>query len=593
MNKFFTPRKVLAVAAILIAAWLLYPIVFGKKKLREPEEVYVRLDAAPTTMNIFLSGGHGPSMYVARLIFPSLGDLDPKTLEMQPMLLQSIPSVRTVQDGPRKGQFAYDFAIIPEATWDNGSPITAQDIAFTLKVVFHPDLPTLFRGFMTQISGMDIDPADPKKFTIYLSSFYMLSLEALCSTPILPAYHYDANNRLTNVPLADFLDTSKTKVLAADPNLDAFEKEFSEAKFANDPNALSGSGGYRLEVMNEQGAILVKKQNWWGDKVAEKYPMLRAYPKKLVYKVVKDDLAMDNMIKQGQLDLIGGSFNPSKFLEWKATDSIAAKFDFLTMGYVSYNRWLVNHKNPVLADPMVRKALTHILDYDYLINQVQRGMAIRISVPMPPNKPYYNKSLPLPDFNIAKAREILANAGWADTDGDGFADKVLNGKKQALSFKLLAPTSSKVNELTANSMKETCKQAGIDLQIVSADLSTISADTKIGNYDSAILGVFIFPGQVEYYQRFHSKSLVPAGDNRSNYVSAEADRLIEAIRVEPDPVKRNQDYLKIQEILYNDLPEIPLYAPLQRIIISKKFEPGIESENRPGYYEQFARVREE
>lgn len=593
MNKFFTPRKVLAVAAILIAAWLLYPIVFGKKKLREPEEVYVRLDAAPTTMNIFLSGGHGPSMYVARLIFPSLGDLDPKTLEMQPMLLQSIPSVRTVQDGPRKGQFAYDFAIIPEATWDNGSPITAQDIAFTLKVVFHPDLPALFRGFMTQISGMDIDPADPKKFTVYLSSFYMLSLEALCSTPILPAYHYDANNRLTNVPLADFLDTSKTKVLAADPNLDAFEKEFSEAKFANDPNALSGSGGYRLEVMNEQGAILVKKQNWWGDKVAEKYPMLRAYPKKLVYKVVKDDLAMDNMIKQGQLDLIGGSFNPSKFLEWKATDSIAAKFDFLTMGYVSYNRWLVNHKHPVLADPMVRKALTHILDYDYLINQVQRGMAIRISVPMPPNKPYYNKSLPLPDFNIAKAREILANAGWTDTDGDGFADKVLNGKKQALSFKLLAPTSSKVNELTANSMKETCKQAGIDLQIVSADLSTISADTKNGNYDSAILGVFIFPGQVEYYQRFHSKSLVPAGDNRSNYVSAEADRLIEAIRVEPDPVKRNQDYLKIQEILYNDLPEIPLYAPLQRIIISKKFEPGIESENRPGYYEQFARVREE
>jgi peptide/nickel transport system substrate-binding protein len=443
------------------------------------------------------------------------------------------------------------------------------------------------------MSAMDIDPANPKKFTVYFSSFYMLALETLCSTPILPAYHYDANNRMTNVALADFLDTSKTKALSADPNLDAFVKDFSEAKFTNDPNALSGGGAYRLEVMNEQGAVLVKKQNWWGDGVADKYPMLRVYPKKIVYKVVSDDLAMENLIKNGQLDLVGGSINPSKFLEWKAIDSLAAKFNFLTMGYTQYNRWMLNHKNIVLSDPMVRKALTHVIDYDYLVNQVQRGMAIRISSPMPPNKPYYNKNLALPDFNIAKVKEILASAGWADSDADGFADKVINGKKQALTFKLLVGAPSKVNELACNSLKETCKQAGIDLQLVSMDLGTISTDTKNGNYDSAFLGVGIFPGQVEYYQRFHSKSLSPAGDNRSNYVSAEADRLIEAIRVEPDPVKRNELYLKIQEVFYNELPEIPVYAPLQRIIISKKFESGLESENRPGYYEQFARIKAE
>lgn len=592
-NNFFTPRRILIAIAVLLAAWLLYPLVFGKKKVHEPEEVHVRLDAAPANINVFLSGGHAPSTYLSRQIFQTLGDLDPKTLEMKPLLLQSIPTVRQVQDGPQKGQYAYDFAIIPEATWDNGSPVTAQDVAFTLKVVFHPNLPALFRGYLTQMSGMDIDPADPKKFTVYLNSFYMLSLETLCSTPIFPAYQYDANSRLTNIPLADFLDTSRIKALASDPNMEAFVKDFSEAKFANDPNAISGSGAYRLEIMNEQGAVLVKKQNWWGDKVAEQYPMLRVYPKKLVYKVVKDDLAMENMLKSGELDLVGGSINPAKFLEWKAVDSLAARYQFMTLGYTMYNRWLLNHKSPVLADPQVRKALTHVIDYDYLINQVQRGMAIRISVPMPPNRPYYNKSLAQPDFNIAKAREILAQAGWIDTDGDGFADKVLNGKKQPLSFRLLAATSSKVNELTANSLKETCKQAGIDLQLVPADLSMMTNDTKNGNYDSAILGVSIFPGQVEYYQRFHSKSLAPAGDNRSNYVSAEADRLIEAIRVEPDAAKRNQDYLKIQEVLYNDLPEIPLFAPLQRIIVSNKFEQGIESENRPGYYEHFAKIKED
>jgi ABC-type transport system substrate-binding protein len=130
------------------------------------------------------------------------------------------------------------------------------------------------------------------------------------------------------------------------------------------------------------------------------------------------------------------------------------------MGYTQYNRWMLNHKNIVLSDPMVRKALTHVIDYDYLVNQVQRGMAIRISSPMPPNKPYYNKNLALPDFNIAKVKEILASAGWADSDADGFADKVINGKKQALTFKLLVGAPSKVNELACNSLRSAIGEHG-------------------------------------------------------------------------------------------------------------------------------------
>jgi peptide/nickel transport system substrate-binding protein len=142
-------------------------------------------------------------------------------------------------------------------------------------------------------------------------------------------------------------------------------------------------------------------------------------------------------------------------------------------------------------------------------------------------------------------------------------------------------------------MKETARQAGIDLVIVSADLSVMSADTRSGNFDSALLGAAIFPGQVEYYQRFHSKSLSPAGDNRAGYINPKADSLIVAIRTEPDVAKRNELYLQVQQLFYDDLPEIPLFAPMQRVIISKKFVEGVESENRPGYYEHFARMKPE
>jgi ABC-type transport system substrate-binding protein len=593
MNKLFSLRRILAIIAMLVAALLLYPILFGKKKTRTPEEVFVRIDSAPNNFNTFLSGGHAPSTFVSRQTFQTLGDLDPKTLEIKPLLVKAIPTVRMVQDGPRKGSFAYDFEINPEATWDNGTPVTANDVAFTLKIICHPGLPSTWRGYLAQLSGIEIDPSDSKKFSLFFNSFYMLSLETLCNTPIYPAYNYDAANRLTNIPLSDFLDTSKTAALVIDPNLKAFVEEFSQAKFANDPNAISGSGPYRLELMNEQGAIMVKKQNWWGDNAVEQYPMLAAFPKKLVYKVVKDDLTLENMIKNGELDLIGGVINPAKFLEMKANDTLASKYNFLAMGTTQYNRWVLNHRNPILADVQVRQALTHIVDYDYFVNQVQRGMAVRIAVPMPPDRPYYAKNIPLPDFNIAKAKAILAQAGWTDTDGNGILDKVINGKRQQLSFKLMAAMSIKTNELFANSLKETARQAGIDLILASADLSVMSADTRSGNFDSALLGVALFPGQVEYYQRFHSKSLSPAGDNRAGYISAKADSLIEAIRSQPDVAKRNDLYLQVQQVFYDEIPEIVLFAPTQRIIISKKFEPGLESGNRPGYYEHFARMKPE
>lgn len=592
MNKTFTLRRVLALLAVIVAAWLLYPLIFRKNPVRVPEEVFVRIDSAPNNLNIFMNGGHAPSSFVSRQTFLTLGDLDPKTLEMKPTLITRIPIVRTAADGLFKGHFAYDFEIIPEAVWDNGTPITGQDVAFTLKIVFHPGLPASYRGYLTQMSGMDIDPANPKKFTVYLSSFYMLSLETLCSTPIYPSYQYDAANRLTNIPIADFLDTAQTARLANDSNMKAFIDEFSQPKFANDPNAISGSGPYRMEVMNEQGAVFVKKQNWWGDAVAEQYPMLAVYPKKLVYKVVKDEVTLENMINKGQLDLIGGLINPANFLAMKENDSLALRYNFLTLGTTQYNRWVLNHRNPILADVAVRRALRHLVDYDYMVNQVQRGMAVRITNPMPPNRPYYAKDLPLPDFNVAKAKEILAKDGWADTNGDGILDKNINGKQMPLSFRLLAATSAKTNELIANRMKEALRQAGIDLVVVSADLALMSADTRSGNYDSALLGVALYPGNIEYYQRFHSKSLAPAGDNRAGYVSAKADRLIEAIRTEPDDAKRHDLYLQVQQVFYDEIPEIPLFAPLQRVIISKKFEPGIESENRPGYYEQYARLKE-
>lgn len=98
----------------------------------------------------------------------------------------------------------------------------------------------------------------------------------------------------------------------------------------------------------------------------------------------------------------------------------------------------------------------------------------------------------------------------------------------------------------------------------------------------------LFPGLWDPYQSFHSKSI--GSGNRSAFANAELDRLIEALRKEADEQKRNQLYLRIQQLLHDELPEIFLYAPQQRFAVSRRFN-YVLSANRPGYYEAYFQLK--
>lgn len=560
------------------------------EKDKTTDVVNIRLESAPNNLNGYLTSS-AYSLYVCNQIFQTLGNLDPKSLEMKPLLAKSIPTVRNVTEGTYKGSLAYDFEIQDGAQWDNGTPVTANDVIFTLKIIFHPGLPTQnWSSFFQALQAVDVDPANPKKFTVYFKEYYMLALETMCQFFVYPAYNYDPNNRLADIPLSDFLDKDKIKALgASDNNLKTFADEFNQGKFAYDPAAVTGSGPYRLESVNDQAATLIKKDNWWGDKASSSAPLLAAYPQKLVYKVVTSEPIAENMLQTGELDIVTG-LNASNFVKLQSDTAWTNKYDFITSGSIQYARWLLNLRSPKLSDVRVRRALAQVVDYDYAMKTVLQGLAQRIVGPVNPAKPYYADKLKPYTMNIAAARQLLAEAGWTDTNNDGTVDKVINNKRVEMIIDLEAPTANKINELVANSLHETALQAGVKINVIGVDISKISADTKSGNFESALLGSQLYPGHVELYSRFHSASLSPAGDNRTGFANARIDSLIVAVRTTPDEDARKNLYGEIQKILYEEMPEIPLYAPLQRVIVAKKFD-YVLTNNRPGYYEQMFKLK--
>lgn len=589
-SSLFTPRRIFTAIGILVLLLLLRQCLKNRDGGTPATNVVnIRFDSAPSNLNPYLTVV-GADLYICTRLFQGLGDLDPKALDLQPLIIQKIPVVRTVQDGPHAGQLAYDFEILPEAVWDNNTPITGNDMAFTLKLILHPLLDTkAFMSYFKDLGGLDIDPANPKKFTVYFKQYYILALESICQIPIMPAYNYDPSNRLGKASVNDLLDSVKVNAYKTDPDMIAFAEEYKQPKFTNDLNAISGSNAYRVVTMNDQGAILEKKKNWWGDKLSAQRPLLSAYPEKLVYKVVKDENVIENMLKNGELDLVASSLSGTKFLEMKSKDSLNTRYDFELLPALAYNRWAFNLSKPNLQDVRVRKALAHIVDYDHFIKNIRANLAVRIVGPILPAKRYYAKDLTPYDFNIQKAKDLLAQAGWTDSNGDGVVDKTINGVNTKLVIEVLVPPI-RTNQQYAESVTETARQAGIEIKTVTADINDISPKTKSGDFETAFLSAALFPGLSELSQRYHSKYLAPKGDNRSRYINPKFDALLEQIASETDDAKRDVMYIEAQKILAEDLPEVFLFAPSQPIVTSKKFDAVLTS-NRPGYYEHLFKLK--
>lgn len=585
--------RIILIPTLLAFAALLLSVVScrqGEAVETEDTTVRIRVEAAIATLNPLLPAP-GYSRYVAAMIFQTLGVLDPETLELKPLLVEAIPAPYQVAEGPYKGSIAYELTLIEDARWDNGDPLTAEDVVFTLKLIHHPGLPTqAWRGYYEYLQGVEINPTNPRKFTVYNSRYYMLALESLCQTPIYPAYHYDPKGLLREVSLRDLLDPQKVGELAQDERLIQFAADFQKPEYANNPDQIKGSGAYRLAFMDgDQGLVLEKKDNWWGDEAARQNPLLAAYPQRLEYRVVKDEAALENMLRNGELDIAVG-VSPAKFVEWREDSLMAAQYDFETRWAAQYSRWMLNHENPKLKDVRTRKALAHIVDYDYLIRDVQLGFADRIIGPVNPAKDFFAGHIKPYPFDLAKAKALLAEAGWADHDNNGVLDQEIDGVKTELTLDVLAGTSQKVTELLANNLRESAEKVGIRLNIVPSDINKLSADTRQGRYETALLGAALYPGLVEMYQNYHSSSLAPQGDNRTRFVNAAADSLIEAIRTTENPQRRRQLYLAAQQLLYDEVPDVFLYAPRQRYVASKRFRYVISS-NRPGYYENLFRLR--
>lgn len=518
---------------------------------------------------------------IYQYIFLPLADYHNETLELEPLLITAIPQKQIVTEGPHAGGVRFDIEIRPEAVWEDGSPVTANDYIFTLKAIRMPlNQTSRYREALQNISEVTPDPENPKKFSVFLDKDDMNALEIAIQWEIYPAYFYDPENVLASLDLQKLAtDTIYENQIMTDSTYIQFAETFNGQAFST--QKISGSGPYIFESWESNQYIVVrKKDNYWGEKTNASG--LENHPDKIIFHIIADDVAAMVQLKSGQIDVMN-QVNDDDFLALQKDPAFKDKFHFFTPSLTKYYVILINNGAPALGDKNVRRAIAHLVDTDYVLNGLENGFGEKLATPVHPSKPYYEASLKPIEFDIEKAKNLLSAAGWKDTDNNGILDKIIDQKKTELALDIYISGQELGNQV-ALLLQQNAGKAGVKINIIEKEFKQIRAEhIKTRNYH-------LIPSVVstdlnawdDLKTRYHSSADNPNGANDVSYHNVEADSILEKIPSETNEGKRMDLYKKLQKIIYEDQPMIYLYVPAERIVVNKIWK-AHASMKRPGY----------
>ena len=458
----------------------------------------------------------------------------------EPMLAESwtiSPDHKTVRIKLRKGVLWHDFTDpVTGKQWKNRE-VTAHDIKFFIDVVKNPAVDCApLRVYYNDLEKINVIN-DHEFEVIWRKPYFMMEDMTLALQP-LPRHLYHA-----------------------------YDGPFDAAKF-NDDHArnrmLVGCGPYRFERWEKGKRILLRRfDGYYGRKLGIMPPLetlafdIIQHPNTRLQSLLSKDLDMDSLTPDQWVNRTSTpEFGPRGFLR---------KYTF--PGF-SYNYIGLNLKNPVFQDKRVRQALSHLVERDKIRKDIFFDLAKPVSGPFPRESSAYDHSVLPYSFDPARARRLLAEAGWKDIDNDGILEK--DGRK--LTFTAVYPNTAVIYQKMLPVIREDMKKAGVRMDLLGIEWSVLVQRLENKQFDACVLG---WSGSLkpDPYQLWHSsQAAVQASSNHIGFVNAKADELIEKIRVCFDPAERNKLYHEFHRLIHDEEPYLFLFSSDSLTVIRTAYQ---------------------
>jgi peptide/nickel transport system substrate-binding protein len=187
-------------------------------------------------------------------------------------------------------------------------------------------------------------------------------------------------------------------------------------------------------------------------------------------------------------------------------------------------------------------------------------------------RPEYDKTLFSHPYDPKKALQLLGEAGWKDTDGDGILDKVIDGQKTPFRFEIKFNSGNDIRKSVALTLQDELKKHGVDANVRQLDWTIFLDDVRNHKFDAVILGWAMSVNEPDAYQVWHSSQAGNRGSNHISFKHERVDKLLEEYRRTFDAQKRIELYREFQQILNQEQPYTFLFIGKSILAVDRRFQ---------------------
>lgn len=462
----------------------------------------------PLFLNPLLSGFDRPGQELCTLVFSGLTRLNSRG-EVEPDLANDW----TISDDA----LSYTFRLRTNARWHDGTPVTADDVILTIRLLQDPEFPGPPELGAEVWQRVEIEKVDTHTVRFVLSEPYAPFLD-YTTVGILPS-HKIAGIRAADLPEADL-------------NL-----------------APVGSGPFQVEEIRSEGdnitSIVLRS--------FPRYFRAGSYLDRIQFRFYLSEREAIQAYAAGQVQGVGEIRPDDLAMAGEQPGLELYSTQIAELGLVFLN--LDSDQVPFFQEQQVRQALMLALDRQALIDAVLGGQGLVPDSPILPGTWAHSDDVRSYSRDVEQAAELLEEAGWLAATETGVRTK----GGSPLAFTLLSANQPRRKAMAAL-LAEQWAEVGIEVTVEAAPAAAVRQALDSRDYQAALVHLKL-PGDPDPYPLWH-ETQAEQGQNYAQLRHRRISEVIEQARVTPNRNTRLDLYEEFQQLFAEELPGLPLYVPV-------------------------------
>jgi peptide/nickel transport system substrate-binding protein len=466
---------------------------------------------------------------VVGLIYEPLIGGDPRTGQIAPTALADYWDLAA-------DNRTYTFHLNKDAKWHDGVDLTAEDVQFSFDALANPDTGSVYTGSLVD-SAESWRVIDDDTFEVVAKEPIFTFLYELLSAYVVPKHIWES------VPVADWRN---------DPGATG-----------TDPSRVIGSGPFKFQEWRQgESVTLVRNDDYYG-----KVPYIDTY----TLRIWPDQTAVVNALLNGEVDAAG--LEPADIAAVEGTPGITV-VHYPTRSFTYYEFNLDPEVTTKWQDKRVRQALLYALDRESIVNDILLGYAEVAQGTQPVISYAYapDEITTTYTYDPEKAKALLAEAGWTDTNGDGIVEK----DGEVLSFELLYAAGSPTSDQLVAYMQDAWAAVGVEATPRGLEFpALIEATTTDPSFEIALYG-FLWDASFLQDAMFGCDQY-QVGFNDMKYCNPELDEINAEAKRTFDEEARRELLIQASNIVNEDQPVAVLHFSQAHAAYSDRLQNYIPS----------------